>query len=305
MKKLNEVRDVANQIDDVSNVANQLDDVRKIQKRARDKEYRLRKAGGSVESISAVSPRKPWAEVKNYSPTQLRTYTNSLNNFNKNSRYTATKSGDIIPTKMVKQITDLVKQRNKFVRKERKRIEAASPKEWLEKQRKRQGILKKDNNLGLLRPIDTSTMEKPSSWRSAQRRIKSLQRQRKRSYDYYRRIQRKNMMLMLKRMGYDYYAHVVRYMSNDKFDVLANVTPIWDEMSVEYADALNESMSTEEKGFVQWIMYANALDTKQGGSAEELSPVWKANVLKYHQKREKKYMEKVRKEMFAAWTKQD
>lgn len=271
-----------------------LNDVSRLQKRARDKEYRLRKSGANRESIATVSPRKSWSEVKSMTPQQLNRYGRSLNNFNKNARYTGTKSGDVIPTKMVKQIKELVEQRNQFIRKERARIEAASPQDWLNFKRRQRGILAHDKEgMGLLTPVDPKKLEKPKSLNAAKRRIKSLQTQRKHDYGYYRRIQRKNMVRQLNRMGYAYLAHVVQYMPNDKFDVLSTITPVWHEMDEPYADALAGHYSETNEKIEQYILFASSLGTKQGGKHEELSNEWKVAVLKHHEKREKAFLQKL------------
>lgn len=270
-----------------------INDVSRLQKRARDKEYRLRKEGASRANIGEVSPRKSWAEVKAMTPQQLNRYGRSLNNFNKNARYTGSTSGDVIPTKMVHQITDLVKQRNKFINRERSRIEAASPKSWLEFKKAQRGILAHNKEgMGLLTPVDPKKLTKPSSLNAAKRRVKSLQRQRKHDYGYYRRIQRKNMVTQLKRLGYDYLAHVVKYMKNDNFDVLSTITPVWEEMAEPYADVLGDADGrynmTNEK-IEQYILFAASFGTKHGGAHEEMSKEWKAAVLKHHEKREQKW----------------
>lgn len=267
-----------------------INDVSKLQKRARDKEYRLRRSGASQQSVNQVSPRKSWNEVKAMSPRELNRYGRSLNNFNKNAHYTGTTSGDVIPTKMVKQITDLVKQRNKFIGRERKRIEAASPSPWLEFKKKQRGILAHNKEgMGLLTPIDPKKLQKPTSLNAAKRRVRSLQRQRKHNYGYYRRIQRKNMVTQLKRLGYDYLAHVVKYMKNDNFDVLSTITPVWEEMAEPYADSLAGKYNMSNEKIEQYILFAASLGTKHGGEHEEMSNEWKLAVLKHHEKRESKW----------------
>ena len=53
-------------------------DVSRIQKRTRDKEYRLRKQGANDAAIAGVSPRKSWAEVKAMTTSQQQAYAKRL-----------------------------------------------------------------------------------------------------------------------------------------------------------------------------------------------------------------------------------
>ena len=61
-------------------------DVSRVQKRARDKEYRLRKQGASREAIAAISPRKSWAEIKAMSPSQQQAYAKRVDTWNRKAR---------------------------------------------------------------------------------------------------------------------------------------------------------------------------------------------------------------------------
>lgn len=58
-----------------------------LQKRARDKEYKLRRAGASDAEIARVSPRLPASEVAKLSGGALRSYQAKLDRFNKGGSF--------------------------------------------------------------------------------------------------------------------------------------------------------------------------------------------------------------------------
>lgn len=231
-----------------------LDDVRVLQKRARDKEYRIRKQGASQANIVQVSPRKNWSEVKGMTKQQLNAYARRLNSFNKNSRYVGSASGDVIPKKFLTQANKLIREHNKFVASEVKRIQGIAPELWEQYREKQRGILKNDGIGGLLTPIDVSKLAKPRSLDVAKRRVKSFEKRSRRTYNFYRKIQRKNMQAMMNQLGLYDLSDLVRSMTNEQFDVLSSVLPIWERLSPEYY-AKGESAGTPQYDDVRAYVY--------------------------------------------------
>lgn len=229
------------------------DDIRILQKRARDKEYRLRKQGASQESIDKVSPRESWSSVKAMTPVQRRRYAKQLDRFNKKSSYVGSASGDVIPKSYITQSRKLIKAHNKFVASETKRIQGIAPDLWEQYRARQIGILAHEASIGgLLTPVDVRKMVAPRSLEVAKRRVKNFEARNKRKFSFYRRIQRENMTAMLNELGLYDLSELVRHMSNDQFDVLSSVLPTWEVLTVHYADV---SSGNEEYADVRSYVY--------------------------------------------------
>lgn len=210
-------------------------DVTRVQKRARDKEYRLRKQGASRESIADISPRKSWAEIKAMTQAQQQDYAKRLDTWNRKARYTGVTSGKVIPTKLIDQAKRLQQKRNQFIYSERERIRGIAPGEWDSYYRNREGILAKGEDIiGLLAPIDVKKMEPPASVEVAKRRIKRFEERNKHKFSWYRKRQREAMENMLWKLDQYELAEVVHQMSNDAFDLLSTVYASWDTLKFEY-----------------------------------------------------------------------
>lgn len=210
-------------------------DVSRVQKRARDKEYRLRKQGATRESIGSISPRKSWAEIKSMTPAQQQAYARQLNAWNKKARYTVVESRNVIPANLIDQAKRLQEKRNQFIYSERERIRGIAPGEWDKYYRNREGILAKGEDIvGLLAPIDVKKMEPPASVQVARRRIKRFEERNKHKFSYYRRLQRSAMEQMLWKLDQYELAEVVHQMNNDAFDLLSTVYASWDSLKFQY-----------------------------------------------------------------------
>lgn len=210
-------------------------DVSRVQKRARDKEYRLRKQGASREAIADVSPRKPWKEIKAMTSSQQQAYAKKLDAWNRKSHYTGVKSGNVIPTKLIDQAKHLQRKHNQFIYSERERIRGIAPGEWDKYYRNREGILAKGEDIvGLLAPIDVKKMEPPASVQVARRRIKRFEERNKHKFSYYRGLQRSAMEQILWKLDQYELAEVVHQMKNDAFDLLSSVYASWDTLKYEY-----------------------------------------------------------------------
>lgn len=210
-------------------------DVSRVQKRARDKEYRLRKQGATRESIAEISPRRSWKEIKAMSPAQQQDYAKRLDTWNRKARYTGVTSGNVIPSNLIDQAKRLQQKRNQFIYSERERIRGISPSEWDKYYRNREGILARGEDIvGLLSPIDVKKMEPPASVQVARRRIKRFEERNKRKFSYYRGLQRSAMERILWKLDQYELAEVVHQMKNDAFDLLSTVYASWDTLKFEY-----------------------------------------------------------------------
>lgn len=210
-------------------------DVSRVQKRARDKEYRLRKQGATRESIADISPRKSWKEIKAMTPAQQQAYAKRLDIWNRKSSYRGVTSGNVIPTNLIDQAKRLQQKHNQFIYSERNRIRGIAPSEWDKYYRNREGILARGEDIvGLLAPIDVKKMEPPASVQVARRRIKRFEERNKHKFSYYRRLQRSAMEQMLWKLDQYELAEVVHQMKNDAFDLLSTVYASWDTLKFEY-----------------------------------------------------------------------
>lgn len=75
-----------------------------LQKRTRDKEYKLRCAGASAAEIARVSPRLPASEVAKLSGGALRSYQAKLDRFNKGGSFVVIPdTGELVPRSVVSE----------------------------------------------------------------------------------------------------------------------------------------------------------------------------------------------------------
>lgn len=239
-------------------------DVSRVQKRARDKEYRLRKQGASREAIGAISPRKPWAEVKAMRPAEQQDYAKRVDVWNRTSRYTGVSSGSVIPTALIDQAKRLQATHNEFIYSERERIKGIAPEEWAKYYTPREGILGKGmGDIGLLAPIDIKKMNPPASVEVAKRRIKRFEERNKHKFSYYRKSQRNAMERMLWKLDLYELAEVVHQMDNDAFDLLSTVYASWDTLKYLY-DPKGEGSAFDDP-YAQFRSYVErALSVTQG-----------------------------------------
>ena len=229
----------------VREVSASLDDIRKLQKRTRDKEYRLRKQNADQEKIAKVSPRKQWSEVLAMTPQQRKSYAKRLNNFNKHQAYVGSASGDVIPKRYIIQARKLMVAHNKFVERETKRIQGIAPQLWEQYRAKQKGLLAHQESVGgLLTLVDMSRYEKPRSLEVAKRRVKNFEARAKHDFKFYRRIQKRSMMSMLETLGLWDLSELVRNMTADQFDVASSVMPIWESLIIEYEEAASRKPGT-------------------------------------------------------------
>ena len=237
------------------------DDVRKYQRRTQNKEYRLRKKGAAQEKIGKVSPLKPWSEIKTMNARQRSSYIKQLDNFNKNARFVVAKSkdSDLIPKQYITQAKKLMQAHNKFVAKETKRIKGLAPDLWDEYRAKQKGILAHEESIGgLLTPIDTSKLEPPRSLAAAKRRVASYEKRTKRNFDFYRKIQKRNMMKMLDTLGLYDLSELVRNMTKNQFDIASSILPVWENLSPEYV-SVGESVGDPYQNIRSYLYKAYSM----------------------------------------------
>ena len=168
-----------------------LDRVRVLQRRTRDKEYRLRKKGAAGTQIQ--SPRLNFGEVKGMTPEELRAYEKTLQNFTLD-KMSVLENGDVIPSKTLKQIKRNIEIHNQKVEKARKKLKGR--------------VLESDTYA----PISAEI--KPKSAHDAERLMKKSEKWRASSPSRIMAGHRRSAVAMLQAVGLDSQASLVTNMSS-------------------------------------------------------------------------------------------
>lgn len=219
-------------------------EARLAQKRARDKEYHLRKRGAAM--VGDQSPRMQWAEVKDLSTKELRRYTKRLTSFNA-IRSTVLESGEVIPEKVLRQINKNIRTHNRKAAAERRKIDKVqsnlpSVGEKFIQSRASVGV---DPNTmkpyisveagatgSTLQPIVAT--EPPRNARAAYRRLEESRKWAFPNYTKRLSSQRGNLVTMLERAGLDDVANDVQGMSSLALSVAINRYGIFDDVNLWY-----------------------------------------------------------------------
>lgn len=176
-----------------------LERVRVLQRRTRDKEYRLRKKGAAGTQIQ--SPRLNFPEVRGMTPAELRTYEKDLKTFTR-TRMTVLENGDVIPVKMLKQVKRNIEIHNKKVNKARKKLKGK--------------VLDSDT----YKPIRSNIM--PKSAQQAAQLVRKSEKWRRSSPTKMMAGHRRSAVAMLQAAGLDRQASQVRRMSSAAVEILVD-----------------------------------------------------------------------------------
>lgn len=218
--------------------------VAQLQKRARDKEYRLRRAGASESAIAAVSPRVSPEQINKMTPQQLAGYAHSLNAFNQSRRYTSLESGQIVETARIKRLERSVKEYNKRMDKTVRNLIAEADRRGISQHfpdtiNKLEDRYSKDRNSYQSRFDRFRMTERPKSVQSLKSREKTLQKMNRRTWGgRYRKVQKSGVVKALYMMGYTALGDEVRRMSDMDFDLLVACTDFVESLYLEYSAAM-------------------------------------------------------------------
>lgn len=224
-----------------------------LQKRARDKEYKLRRKGASPEELAKVSPRKDWAAVQAMTPAQRRSYAKKLEQFNaRKNRLYVLKDRSIMTDKQVKQYEGYYKEVIKRDRKLAAQVDRMMNKPGAERLKKaflaemsRDPITGKPIYKGqdltpqYKKPLPPET-KRGLQWRMTDTRKPPISQARRRA------IARANMVKQLNYLGMEDMARYVKNMTRERFDVLSVRTDIWDKLALTYMPA--ESQDPDHPG---------------------------------------------------------
>lgn len=231
-----------------------------MQRRARQKEGRLRKAGAFGPSLADISPVRPWREVQAMTPGEKRSYRAKLSAFTaRSNRLYVYESGEVVlyseMAKLKRQTLSDAAKVNRSLAEERRRINAirvdanvsgAGNIKKIEERQRERGLEERDAQgkktgrihqyMGSVYGVaEVRVEEDPTSERSAQRRAEALQQMAERNWSQRRAKLRESAVEMAHFAGDDGLAARIEALSDDQFDVLTQRTNFMDELSVAYA----------------------------------------------------------------------
>lgn len=244
-----------------------ISEARKAQKRARDKEYSLRRRGAAM--IGEYSPREQWAAVEAMTTKEIRAYTKRLANFS-SKRVAVLESGELLDEAIIKRINRNIAEHNRKAARERAKIDKvrAQLPEVGERFIKSKASVGVDPNtlqpyvdveVGVtgssLMPIKQT--ELPKNLTQAMRRLKKSEQWAKPNYRKQYATQRNTAAKMLRLVYLDDVASEVEQMSDLAFSVAVNRYGLFDELEVWYTDDVEvldwqiSNNRAEYEGFTQ------------------------------------------------------
>lgn len=262
------------------------------QERARKKEYRLRKKGGSVAGVSAVSPRVPAAQVAAMSKSEQRRYVRQLNAFvARKSSFTALPSGELVETARLRELRNSIGVYNRNSANVIKRTDKAitrisndlmsrgiitQPFETVTERRARlawgntvggQTIIA-DNEYG--RAAQFRMTEPPSTARALERREDTLKRMTRSDWDDKQRAaQRTAAIKMLYMMDDPAAAALLASLNKDELDTVLLGSPLFNDIVPDYdAAAANGKFGdfgeyVLKNGKMRYVSHANNISVQE------------------------------------------
>lgn len=222
-----------------------------LQKRARDKEYRMRKSGISARDVPNLSPRLPASDVMNMTSRERSAYSRKLESFlSRNVQFVALESGEGVRRDVLERTQKYAEKYNKRAERMRERIDRAKAPKGVGtivdrlrltgatnpvtgKVEPRRGMVQ--GSIGELR-----IAELPTTRAQAMKRLETVKAMAERSYKERREGLRKSVHDMASKLGDDELAERINYMSDIDFDVLVNRTNFMDTLSFEYWTYMEE-----------------------------------------------------------------
>ena len=225
-----------------------------MQRRAMAKLRRLRKKGASDAAL-ASTPVLSWREVQQLSPAQRGGYFQKLKSFTSNRSHVLPTGAVIRETELRRVRADIkgaVYKGNLLAQREAARIDAirvtgvpgADSFTTISQRQREKTVVntatgkryyKRGTVYGML--TDVSMDEPPASKAAAKRRAELAAARLYTKFSMRRDRLRESVVEMLRRIGDDETADLVRYLSDDAFDVLTQRSTFVDELSAAYAPA--------------------------------------------------------------------
>jgi hypothetical protein len=203
-----------------------------LQKRARDKEYRLRKKGASFDEVKAASPRVSAKEIAKMTPGQKRSYRAKLENFNKReNRLYVYESGEVDKLAEIQKFQKQAQAYNDKVQARRERIAKKAKGAGLYKDKS----VKNESALSGIKFVKADEM--PKSKAQLHRFKKGLKRLKQTSEPQRRKRLRMNAKEALNEVGLSDVAEMIDKMSANAFDMLMTYTDFWGAVNSLYVES--------------------------------------------------------------------
>lgn len=195
--------------------------VSRLQKRARDKEYSLRKRGAVGTRMG--SPRLNFGEVRGMTTQQLKAYARRLDRFNR-TPVTVLKSGDVVKVEDLRNIRKNIRIYNVRIERERKRYEEK------QRERVRKGLQKE------VRPFPLANVEyrRPYSAGQAQSLAGKAKKWAKSDPRKLMRSRRRSAVAMLKAVGLDKEARRISNMRTEDLEQLIDNYGLLEDVALWY-----------------------------------------------------------------------
>lgn len=254
-----------------------LNELQRLQKRARDKDSRLRVKGAVEKEIRAVSPLQPWNVVKGMTSAQQTEYMLKLRNYtNRKTDFIVYESGEITSKDVERNTLAAIRRFNARAARERARINAIGGTDALKIERRlwqtgrvnfKTGELNagRGSALGALTEI-AGEYQRPKSARWAKIREKSMVRMSVRPYEMVRNQAKRNMLKQLRDIGASKLAKRVAKLSNDAFDVLSVRTDIWEHLGYVYIPSEDRGSAHFEVGPDDYMAQLGMIDDLVSGA---------------------------------------
>lgn len=195
--------------------------VSRLQRRARDKEYSLRKRG--AVGIRIGSPRLNFGEVRGMTTQQLKAYARRLDKFN-TTKMTVLQSGDVVKVADLKNIQKNIRIYNARIERERKQYEGR------QRERVRKGLQKEVKPF----PIETVAYRRPYNAAQAQSFAGKAKKWAKCDPRKLMRSRRRSAVLMLKAVGLDKEAGRISNMRTEDLEMLIDNYGLLDDVAIWY-----------------------------------------------------------------------
>lgn len=203
-----------------------------LQKRARDKEYRLRKQGATFDEVRAASPRVPAKDIAKMTPGQKRSYRAKLERFNsRDNRLSVLESGEILKHADLAKFQKRVKSYNDKVERTRVQLERKAQKQGFYKGK----TVKNESAISGIKFLNATA--KPKSKEQFRAFKRGFERLKKTSEVKRRQMLRQNAKAALCEVGLSDVAKQIDKLNNNAFDMLMTYTDFWGAVNSVYVEA--------------------------------------------------------------------
>ena len=198
------------------------------QKRARDKEWHLKKRGATPASME--SPRINYSEVRGMTTQQLNAYSRKLAKWNKTPK-TVLANGDVVNSSVIATYRKNVTIHNKRTRQQLRKLKSH---EISSRAREILGTPVNGEDLHGAVGLQEIDYRKPTSAKAAYRLEKKSKKWKNVNYKRRLKSQRHSAMAMLQSLGMEHEANQVRNMPSENFEILVRAEGLLDDLSLWY-----------------------------------------------------------------------